>query len=261
MQNFGLIDRSIITFIRDNVKSNNFKGVVLGISGGIDSAVTAYCATNSLGSEEVLGLLLPDKDITPQQDIDDAKKICKLLKINYKLIYINDIKEKFLQVVENTGNKLVIGNVVARIRMNILYYHANLLNRLVIGTTNKTEVSIGYFTKYGDGASDLAPLADLYKTQVKDYARYLNLPNEIINKKSSARLWENQHTEDEIGLSFEELDAILMHINKLDLSDELTLSSLQKKFPFTSKEKICNIIYLVKKNKHKLMVSSICHFD
>ncbi|MGN6628963.1 MAG: NAD(+) synthase, partial [Candidatus Nitrosocosmicus sp.] len=188
MQDFNSINVSIVTFIKDNVKSNNFNGVVLGLSGGIDSAVAAYCAAQALGSKGVLGLLLPDTDVTPREDINDALKICNILKIDYKIIYVNKVKESFLNLLENTDKKLVKGNLVARIRMCILYYYANLLNRLVLGTTNKTEILIGYFTKYGDGASDLSPLADLYKTQIKELARFLNIPTDIVDKKSSARL-------------------------------------------------------------------------
>ncbi len=216
MQDFNLINNSIITFIKNHVEIGNFNGVVLGLSGGIDSSVVAYCAVQALGNKSVLGLLLPDKEITPEKDIDDALKICKILNLNYKITYINDIKDKFLEVLERKDNKLAKGNLASRIRMCILYYYANILNRLVLGTSNKTEITIGYFTKFGDGGNDLSPIGDLYKTQVKEFAKFLNIPYDIINKKSSARLWENQQTEDEIGLSFEDLDSILMFINNND---------------------------------------------
>jgi NAD+ synthase len=261
MQNYSLINDTIKTFIKDTVKLNNSNGVVLGLSGGIDSAVAAYCAVQSLGSKAVLGLLLPDRDITPQQDIDDALKVCKILKIEYKLIFINEIKEKFFKIVDYTDQKLVKGNLVARFRMCILYYYANLFNRLVLGTTNKTESFIGYFTKYGDGASDFSPLADLYKTQVKEFARYLKIPNEIIEKKSSARLWENQQTEDDLGLSFEEIDTLLMSISKQDLFDESLIFSLKKDFPSIPIEKSNHVLSLIKKNRHKLKNPSICYFN
>ena len=188
--------------------------MVIGLSGGIDSSVVAYSAFRALGKDKVLGLILPDKDITPQQDIDDALEICSVLGIEYKIIYINSIKDQILKDVEKTDNNLVKGNLLSRIRMCILYYYANLLNRFVLGTANKTEIAIGYFTKYGDGASDLFPIGDLYKTQVRGFAKFLNISNSIINKKSSARLWKDQQTEDEIGLSFDDLDAVLSYLDK-----------------------------------------------
>jgi NAD+ synthase len=238
---------------------DNFNGVILGLSGGIDSSVVAYCATQALGNKSVLGLLLPDEEITPQKDIDDALKICKVLNLNYKIIYVNDIKDKFLEIVESTENKLTKGNLVSRIRMCILYYYANLLNRLVLGTSNKTEITIGYFTKFGDGANDLSPIGDLYKTQVIEFAKFLNIPDDIIKKKSSARLWEKQQTEDELGLSFEDLDSILMFISKSENNESINLA--YKNFPLIPKEKISYILYLKKKNAHKIKFSSICNLN
>ena len=129
MQDFHLINNSINTFIKKNVQIGNFNGVILGLSGGIDSSVVAYCATQALGNKKILGLLLPDKEITPQKDIDDALKICAILNLNYKIIYVNDIKDKFLEIVESTDNKLVKGNLISRIRMCILYYYANFIKQ------------------------------------------------------------------------------------------------------------------------------------
>ena len=259
MQDFNLINNCISTFIKSHVEIGNFNGVVLGLSGGIDSSVVAYCAVQALGNKSVLGLLLPDKEITPQKDIDDALKICNILNLNYKITYINDIKEKFLEVIERKDNKLAKGNLVSRIRMCILYYYANLLNSLVLGTSNKTEITIGYFTKFGDGGNDLSPIGDLYKTQVKEFAKFLNIPEDIINKKSSARLWENQQTEDEIGLSFKDLDSILMFINNND--NHKTINLVYKNFPLISKEKISHILSLKKKNAHKIKFANICNLN
>jgi|tagenome__1003787_1003787.scaffolds.fasta_scaffold20659349_2 NAD+ synthase len=259
MQNYHLINNSINTFIKNHVQMGNLNGVILGLSGGIDSSVVAYCATQALGNKNILGLILPDKEITPQKDIDDALKICAILNLNYKIIYVHDIKDKFLEIVESTDNKLVKGNLISRIRMCILYYYANLLNRIVLGTSNKTEITIGYFTKFGDGGNDLSPIGDLYKTQVKEFAKFLNIPDNIINKKSSARLWENQQTEDELGLSFEDLDSILMFFNKSDTNESINLA--YKYFPLISKEKISYILSLKKNNAHKIKFSSICNLN
>src|ERR687889_273392 len=114
MDNFNLINNSINAFIKNLVQKANVNGVVLGLSGGIDSSVAAYCASNSLGKEKVLGLILPDKEITPKQDIDDALEVCSILKIDYKLIYIDNIKTHFLDVLEKTDDNLVHGNLMSR---------------------------------------------------------------------------------------------------------------------------------------------------
>ncbi len=257
MDNFTLINNTIDSFIKNKVKEGNVGGVIFGLSGGIDSTLVAFLATKALGNKNVLGLLLPDKEITPQQDIDDAMKICSILKIPYKIIYVNKIKNEFLNTLGKTDDRLVEGNLVSRIRMNILYYYANFLNKMVLGTTNKTEITTGYFTKYGDGASDLSPIGCLYKTQVREFAKFLNIPNQIIYKKSSARLWANQQTEDDIGLLFDELDKILIFINK-QKKDNIDLSLLEENFPSIPKEKINHILYLIKKNKHKYSSSTVC---
>jgi NAD+ synthase len=260
MDDFTLINNSINNFIEKQVQTGNVKGVVIGMSGGIDSSVVAYSSSEALGKERVLGLILPDKDITPQQDIDDAVQVCSVLEIEHKIIYINSIKNHFLNSVESTGNNLVKGNMLSRIRMCILYYYANLLNRFVIGTANKTEIALGYFTKYGDGASDLFPIGDLYKTQVKGFARFLNIPNTIIKKKSSARLWKDQQTEDEIGLSFDDLDALLTYLDKRK-SNTPSIFSLKDAFPLIPQDKIIHILNLIKKNEHKFSFPPICVLD
>jgi NAD+ synthase len=259
MYDFHLIDKTINNFIKNQVENGNFDGVILGLSGGIDSSVVAYCASRAIGNKSIMGLLLPDKENTPQKDIDDAIKICEILELNYKILFINNIKDKFLETVKNTDNKLVKGNLMSRIRMCILYYYANLFNRIVLGTSNKTEISIGYFTKFGDGGNDISPIGDLYKTQVIEFAKFLNIPDEIISKKSSARLWENQQTENDLGLSFKEIDSILMYMDKNENNESLNL--IYKKFPLISEERIYYILSLKKKNAHKTKFSNICKMN
>lgn len=260
MDNFNLINNSINAFIKNLVQAGNVNGVVLGLSGGIDSSVAAYCASNSLGTEKVLGLILPDKEFTPQQDIDDALEICSILKIDHKLIYINNIKNQFLDNLEKTDDNLVQGNLISRTRMCILYYYANLMNRFVLGTADKSELTIGYFTKYGDGASDLFPIGDLYKTQLKEYAKFLNIPPQIISKKSSARLWKNQETESEIGLSFDDLDSILSFINK-QKDNDFDYTLLKKMFPHIPDGRLNYVLNLIRRNEHKFSFPPICNLN
>jgi NAD+ synthase len=175
---------------------------IIGISGGIDSAVVATLAKNVLGKEKVYGILMPYGN----QDTKDAKTLVDFLNINSNEINIKNILDKydFLKI-----DRLEKGNIMARTRMTILYTFANKLEGLVIGTGNKTEIEIGYFTKYGDGGVDLEPIGDLYKTEIFKLAKFLKIPRVIIEKKPSAELWENQTDENEIGATYPEIDSVL----------------------------------------------------
>ncbi|VFJ12450.1 NAD+ synthase [Candidatus Nitrosocosmicus franklandus] len=224
---YSRVQEAIVNFIKSEIETRKSKGAVIGISGGIDSAVLAYLAVEALDKTNVLGILLPDDDITPANDIADGMQVCNQLGIESKIISINPVKKAFLDVLEKeTKNRLVQGNLVARIRMCILYYYAALSGRLVVGSSNKTELVLGYFTKYGDGAADLLPLGDLYKSQIIELGKYLKIPDSILQKKSSARLWADQITEEELGLPFSQLDLI---IDKIILGTQKGLREQQDK--------------------------------
>jgi NAD+ synthase len=255
--NFESISQEIMDFIKKETESRKSNGVVLGISGGIDSTVLAFLATRAIGPENVKGLILPDETVTPANDIEDAIRICSDLKIDSEKIYINKPKNSFLEIIKYTDNILLTGNLVARVRMCVLYYYSGLMGRLVLGSSNKTELMLGYFTKFGDGAADLLPLGDIYKTQLFGLAKYLEIPGSVIDKKSSARLWANQFTEDELGLPFNQLDKILqffessknVHYDRQALSDE---------FPGSSIEIIEEVQFRMKNNQHKLKFPPVC---
>ena len=199
--------KDIIQFIKNQVKSANAKGVVLGLSGGIDSAVVAVLAKKALGTKNVLCYYLPyNTDINNSEHIF---KLCNKFKLKCTNLSIKQIVDLFTYYPKE---ELTKGNIKARIRMTYLYTFANSKNCLVIGTTNKSELMTGYFTKYGDGACDFEPIAHLYKTEVIQLAKQLGIPDEIINKPPSADLWKGQTDEDEIGLSYYELDEILQFI-------------------------------------------------
>ena len=201
---------------------------------------------------------MPDKDVTPPNDVTDGLEVCKKLGIEYKISYINPAKKGFHDILEDTENRVINGNLVARIRMCILYYYAGTRGRLVIGSSNKTELLLGYFTKYGDGAADLLPLGDLYKTDILGLGRYLQLPNSILEKKSSARLWSDQLTEEELGLPFSQLDPV---INKLAGSTKKIkehLSEYSLAFPEIDIEYLTKIQDLISANKHKLSFPPVC---
>ena len=255
--NFESVSQEIMNFIKKETESRKSNGVVLGISGGIDSTVLAFLATRAIGPENVKGLILPDETVTPANDIEDAIRICTDLKIDSEKISINKPKNSFLEIIKYTDNMLLTGNLVARVRMCVLYYYSGLMGRLVLGSSNKTELMLGYFTKFGDGAADLLPLGDIYKTQLFGLAKYLEIPGSVIDKKSSARLWANQFTEDELGLPFNQLDKILqffessnnVHYDRQALSDE---------FPGSSIEIIEEVQFRMKNNQHKLTFPPVC---
>lgn len=200
----------IIKFIQETVSKANADGIVIGISGGIDSAVSAYLASEAIGSEKVFGVLMPS-ETTPTEDKIHANELVKILNINYKEIAIDNLLNEFVKITntEHLNDDVSLGNLKARIRMSILYYYANLKNYIVIGTGNKSEMLIGYFTKFGDGACDMEPIGNLYKCQVKELSQYLKIPNEIINKPPRGGLWNKQTDEEEIGMSYEVLDRLL----------------------------------------------------
>ncbi len=243
----------IAEFIRYRIAVANAKGAAINISGGIDSAVTAALTVRAVGKENVLGLFLPSKT-TPAQDLDDFKTLTKQLGIRTKIIDIEPLIEQWMQLEGTMGSsenissdqkRTAVGNFKARIRMAVLYYHANLYNYLTVGTGNKSELMVGYFTKYGDGGADLLPIADLYKYQVRQLARYLKIPVSIIEKPPSAGLWEGQTDEKELGITYNELDVILWHLERLF---EPTTIAKRTGIPMRKIEKVQK---LIKNSEHK----------
>ena len=179
-QDYPAIVREIEAFLSEQVKIKNASGVIMGLSGGVDSAVLAYLCKRVL-KEKTLAIVMPDTSITPEAETQDALRMIALTGIEYKLIDIKPIVNEYAMYLEPDDKSK--GNLRARIRTNILYYYANSKNYLVLGSSDKSEYLIGYFTKFGDGASDITPIISLYKLQVRGIAKYLEVPENIIAKK------------------------------------------------------------------------------
>lgn len=225
------IVENISKFINKIMVQSRSNGLVVGLSGGIDSSLAAYISAKTVDNDKIMGLIMPS-ETTSKEDVEDAILVANNLGIKKEIIPIDDLLEQFTKLnVPSTSDeqiKKAKANLKARIRMIILYYHANSMNRLVLGTGNKSELCVGYFTKYGDGGVDLLPLGDLYKTDVQKIASYLKIPENIINKPPSAGLWQGQTDEDEMGITYPVLDKILYLLGdqKLKVSqvaDELEL--------------------------------------
>jgi len=223
-QDYALITKTFEKFLSDQIEKSHTNGVILGLSGGIDSAVLAYLCKRQI-KEKTLALIMPDTLITPKSETDDALKMISLTGIEYKLIDIKPIINEYSMYLE--PNDWAKGNLRARIRTNILYYYANSKNYLVLGSSDKSEYLLGYFTKYGDGASDITPIISLYKLQVREIAKYLGVPENVISKKSSPNLWKEHEAEEELGATYEEIDSILYCLFEKNLSIEETTELTQ----------------------------------
>ena len=217
-QDYTKIQQDIETFLKNAVSQNKADGVIFGLSGGIDSVSVAYLCAKIFG-KNALALVMPDSTISPSSETGDALKVIGELGLDYKLIDIDVIHKIYSNHLE--PDERALGNLRARIRSNIIYYYANLKNFLVLGTSDKSEYSIGYFTKFGDGSADLLPISKLYKTQLREFAKMLGVPTNIIAKKSSPNLWKEHIAEDELGITFEEIDSILYCLEKRLSIDEI----------------------------------------
>ena len=223
-QDYAVITNVIEEFLLEQIEKNKANGLILGLSGGVDSAVLAYICKRIL-KEKTLAIIMPDTQITPSIETEDAMKMISLTGLEYKLIDINPIVNQYSHYLE--PNEWAKGNLRARVRTNILYYYANAKNYLVLGSSDKSEYLIGYFTKYGDGASDIVPIISLYKLQVRGIAKFLGVPQSVIEKKSSPYLWKEHEAEKELGMSYEDIDSILYCLFEKKLSVEKTAETLQ----------------------------------
>ena len=242
---------AIVEFIKSKVSESKTDGIVVGLSGGIDSTLIAYLACEAVGKDNVFGIVMPSAT-TPAEDTVNGIEIAKRLGIEYREIAIDSILNEYLYLTQLEEDSLAIGNLKARIRMSIIYYYANAKNYLVSGTGNRSEILIGYFTKHGDGACDMEPIGDLYKSEVYKLSEYLNIQEEIIKKPPRAGLWENQSDEEEIGMSYDLLDEILYLFTERDMKNSQIAERLD-----ISVDDVNMIINKIIRSEHKSKVPEI----
>jgi NAD+ synthase len=235
--------KKIILWIKKQLKDSRTKGIVLGLSGGIDSAVVSALAKEAAGKKRVLALILPCQ--SQKEDLKDARLVAKTLGIKTEQIELSKIYNDLIKLLPKANN-LAVANLKPRLRMTALYYFANKLNYLVCGTGNKSEIMVGYFTKHGDGATDILPIGDLTKTQVRALAKELGIPKKVINKPPTAGLWPGQTDEGELGITYSELDDILGRLEN-------------KKRQITSMAKVNKVKGMIKRSRHKRQGPKICY--
>jgi NAD+ synthase len=219
---YGIVETILVNFIRSEVHKAGFSKVALGLSGGVDSAVSCALAARALGKENVLAVMMPYKSSSPNS-LSDAQLLIEQLGVSSELREISATVDAFFSD-KPDANRLRRGNVMSRARMLTLYDISARDSRLIIGTSNKTELLLGYGTLFGDMASAINPIGDLYKTHIWEFAAFLEIPKSIIEKKPSADLWEGQTDEDELGFSYQEVDELLYKIVEQRLADEDLIS-------------------------------------
>ena len=241
--NLKEVHNELVEFLRENFKKAGFSKAVLGLSGGIDSALVAYLLRDALGKENVLAIMMPYKSSNPDS-LNHAKLVIEDLKINSKTIEITDMIDAYFKN-EKDASSLRMGNKMARERMSILFDYSSKENALVVGTSNKTEIYLGYSTQFGDSACALNPIGDLYKTNIWDLSRYLKIPNELIEKKPSADLWEGQTDEQEMGLTYKEADQVLYRMLEENKTTEEVLAE------GFNKDLVDNIVRRINRSEYK----------
>ena len=205
--NTKLAEKILTGFIKSELNRVGFKKALMGVSGGIDSALSLYLSARALGPENILAVRMPYKT-SAQDTLDDAQTMIDDLGVQSMTIEITNMVDPLINHYEEMS-KLRAGNIMARMRMIVLYDQSVAFNGLVMGTSNKTEMLLGYSTIFGDSAAAIQPIGDLYKTQVRQLAKALGVPDKVIQKAPSADLWQGQTDEGELGFTYEDVDQLL----------------------------------------------------
>ncbi len=249
-----MVRELLVRFIKDETSNAGFEKGVIGISGGVDSSLSAFLAAASLGKKNTLGVILPYKT-SSKESVKDAEEVARHLGIKCETVDITDMVDGYAKS-HHITDKLRLGNIMARSRMIVLYDISARERALVIGTSNKTELLIGYGTQHGDMACAINPLGDLYKTQIWQLAEFVGVPKRIIQKKPTADLWPGQTDEHEIGLTYSELDSLLYRmVDERATHDELIKEGFKG-------ETVSKIAALVRKNQFKRrppLIAKISH--
>ncbi|MEM2080697.1 MAG: NAD+ synthase [Candidatus Bathyarchaeia archaeon] len=221
--NLPEVEKKICRFIKEYIENAGASGIVLGLSGGIDSNTVAALSSLAIGGDKVIGLILPEKETYNTKDIDDAKFVAEKFGLKTQICDITSALESFYKTIPifDPEDRLCKGNIKARVRMIYLYYYANKRNMIVCGSSDKSETMMGYFTKWGDAAADIAPIMDLYKTQVRKLAEHVGIPARLAAKPSTPALWPNQLAETELGIKYETLDLVLYGLEHFMATEEI----------------------------------------
>jgi NAD+ synthase len=243
--NYTETENKIADVLAQKLDETGMNGYIVGISGGIDSAVTATLAVKAAGPEKVTGLITPGES-SKDENMEDAVQLAEELGIEYYEIDIEPAVESIKSQAPVEVGEVSTGNIRARTRMIYEYLAANEEDKLVLGTGNRTELLLGYFTKHGDGAADLLPIADLYKTEVKELAEYLGLDQKFIEKPPTAGLWEGQSDEDELGASYDTIDLILRQL----IDEEKSVENVAEEIE-VEKSEVERFKSMYEKSEHK----------
>ena len=237
----------LVSFIRQTVDAAGAVGATLGISGGIDSTTTAHLAVEALGADGLHGLVMPS-EVNDPDIMSDAERVAEDLGIAYDVIEIQPIAEQVFDAMpEAAESRMATGNVYVRTRAVLNYFVANAENRVVLGTGNRAEAMTGYFTKYGDQAVDCNPIGGLYKQQVRQLAAYMGVDHELVMQTPTAGMWSGQTDEAEMGLSYDQLDAILA----LHIDGPLSTAATVRQLDGVDREAIERVEQLVAASEHK----------
>jgi len=244
---YDTVVEKIAGFVYEKLMEAGVDKAVIGLSGGIDSSTLLYILVRSIGRENVVALIMPDDRVTSRKDTEDALRLARIAGVKHYLVNIGEIIDAYAKLPFYDPNDLMSnGNLRARVRMTILYYYANKHKALVAGSGDRSEILIGYYTKYGDGAADILPLGSLYKTQVRKLGEYLGLPSDIVLKPSSPGFWPGHLAEKEIGIDYNTIDLVLYALFDKNIKPE--------EIPYytgVAREVVDKIIRMHRNTRHK----------